>query len=375
MFAVSLTKRVAPSFSATAILGCCTLVLPYAHCTFDAMPTAFFLLLSFYLAWRASNVGRALTQFGAGCAMAAAVLIRVDSLIVIAPLSCWMLWRFGFERRSRDPRALLTIFAPVAVALLITGWYDIARLGSWLNNGHAHDPQTRAITPLWYGLVGILASPGKGLLFFAPPFLLALLGWKKFLGEQPALGLSVVSGAAAYVLFVSRLANWSGAEAWGPRFLVPTFALVMLPLPGLLSGWSRFSRIAKAWVLVLCAGGLAVQIAGASVWATAIDRLHGPLQAAAFHKSEILYAWKALWRGMRGGTPYPSTLHGGIVPPPVPHLDFWWMGGYTGAIGHRVLALMVAAALGATVIVAGARLYRIVPQKLAAEQPLPVARL
>jgi hypothetical protein len=365
-FSVGLTNRLRPSLWAAAVLGLCTIVFPYAHTTFDAMPTAFFLLLSVYATWTAAKRTSTRYLLAGGCAAGAAVLIRSDSLILIAPLAFWVIWRFGVRHISRHFTGLLAWFTPLVIAALVTGWYDVARFGSWLNNGHAHDPQTKTSSHLWYGLAGGLVSPGKGLVFFAPPVVIALLGWRRFIRDEPGLSATIVVGAGAYLIFVSRLINWSGAEAWGPRFLVPITALLLLPLAGYFARWDRLAWYVQMLCILVCSCGLAIQVAGISVWEAAIDRVHGGrLQLTAFHSSEILYAWQAAWRGIHSHPPYPSTLQGGIVPPPVPHLDFWWLGGFGSTSHHAVPAKIVAGALAVATLAIVGCLYRRLTKRVA----------
>jgi hypothetical protein len=87
----------------------------------------------------------------------------------------------------------------------------------------------------------------------------------------------------------------------------------------------------------------------------AVDLLHGgTAQATAFHDSQIGFGWQVVVHSLRGGVPYPSSLQGGVIPPPVPKLDLWWLGGWSGAVGHPAAARAVAALLALAVVVAAA---------------------
>jgi 4-amino-4-deoxy-L-arabinose transferase-like glycosyltransferase len=359
-FCERLTGRAASALAAAVVLAVGTMVLPYAHLAFDAVPTAFFVLAACYFAWCGQLSRQPWAFLAGGSSAAAAVLLRLDSLIVIGALSAWVVIA-GIRRGHGSVMHLVGWFAPLAAAAAVTAWYNIVRFGSWANNGHAHDPATAAGTHLLHGLAGELASPGKGLLFYSPPVVLALVGWRGLYRRDRWLALTIIGGFGVYLLYVSRLTNWSGAEAWGPRFLVPMLPLIMLPICLTFAGAARMSAVRRSLVLLVCVAGLAVQAGGATTNDVAIDRMHGgTLQQTAFDDSGIIYAWRALLNGLRGVAPYPSTVEGGIVPPPVPRFDLWWAGSAARPFPHPleprlcVLALFVTA-----VIMAGATLQAV----------------
>ena len=80
--------------------------------------------------------------------------------------------------------------------------------------------------PLAAGLVGLLASPGRGLLFFAPVAFLAPFVLRRL--SNPA---RVLCGILPLVLLlvVARWFSWHGASCWGPRLLLPVLPLLAAP--------------------------------------------------------------------------------------------------------------------------------------------------
>ncbi len=372
-FSVRLTDRLWPSVWATGVLGWCSIMFVYARIAFDAMPTALLLLCAFLMACRLTGERRWTLALAGGAAAGSACLVRIDSAVLVLAATVWVVassLRHPWLPRLRIVAAWL---APLAVAAAVNVWYDIARFGSLFNYGHAHDPELKAVTPLWYGLAGNLISPGKGLIVYTPPLLIATAGWWALGRRRPALAASVLLAFAAYLVVVSRFAGWSGAEAWGPRFLVPSVPLLMLPLATVLSRWGqlRWSRLA---IVVLAVLGLLVQIPGVTTEDVAIDRLHGgALQATAFHNSGIIFGWQALWRGLHGVAPYPSTLQGGIIPPPVPRLDLWWLGASPPVLSHPTAAKVVAAVLAAVAAATFAYLLYVGARSRPVSPPRPAA--
>ncbi len=80
--------------------------------------------------------------------------------------------------------------------------------------------------PLAAGLFGLLVSPGRGLLFFAPLALLAPFALRRLPG--PA---RVLCGILPLVLLLvaARWFSWHGASCWGPRLLLPALPLLAAP--------------------------------------------------------------------------------------------------------------------------------------------------
>jgi hypothetical protein len=344
-----------------ALLGLTTIVWPYAHVAFDALPTAFFILTAVYFLHRSTQRSTWSDALWAGCAGAAAMLLRIDSIIVIALASVWLLAACRSNRWEARLRMGAAWLSPLILAALITAWYDTVRFGGWLNGGHAHDPQTAAGTPVWRGLAGQLLSPGKGLFFFAPPVVLAVVGWWILLRRERALSLFTGITVLTYLGFHARLVNWSGAEAWGPRFIVPIFPLMMLSVGVVLARWKHQGLLGRSAIVLVCAAGLSVQVIGVATEDVAVDRLHGAtLQETAWHSSQIVFGWRAIERSLHGQDPYPSTSAGGIIPPPVPKFDFWWAGGFPPATAHPIRTWTLVGFLCVGIIIAVTMGYLVV---------------
>ena len=164
-------------------------------------------------------------------------------------------------------------FAALAAAAALVMAESWLRRGSPLLAGYARDAGYRTLMPysgrpgfsypFFLGLMSILFSFGKGLVFFAPGL---LLGVRARLKRQEAalwrayvLWLCFLAGA---VLVYSKWWSWYGGWFWGPRFLLfasipASFALaVRLSDPGDRLG-------ANLWVLSVAALSFWVGLNGA----------------------------------------------------------------------------------------------------------------
>jgi len=78
-----------------------------------------------------------------------------------------------------------------------------------------------AIEPFRGGIPGLLLSPGKGLLYYAPLCILALFHQDEWRFWTPFV-LSLV--------FHGMLHDWTGGTGWGPRFLFTSLPFLLIPL-------------------------------------------------------------------------------------------------------------------------------------------------
>ncbi len=111
-------------------------------------------------------------------------------------------------------------------------------------------------TPATTGLFGFLLSPGKSIFLFAPPILLAIPGVLRLAKRDLGLAVLAAGMPVVYLLFFSRYTQWEGGFSIGPRYIVPSLALLCLALgPLLVEAGPRTRKLAIA----LFAAGVFVQ--------------------------------------------------------------------------------------------------------------------
>jgi len=204
-------------FIAIAIGG---MVLIYGRMTFDVTSAAAAAMAGFYF----SLNGRMML---AGLCMGFAVLVRADSLLLL-PLF-WNDWS--------SIRKFAVGMIPFILLILFLNWF---RFGNPFLDGHGQDPAI-ALEPFRGGIQGLLLSPGKGLLYYAPLCIFALFFQKDWRLWTPFV-LSLV--------FHGMLHDWSGGTGWGPRFLFTTLPFLLLPLSGKGTGGKLFWVIAVLGIIV-----------------------------------------------------------------------------------------------------------------------------
>jgi hypothetical protein len=218
--------------AAGTVLG--TYVLPYGRDFFTEPLVALGLVVM---------VERALAgrELQAGIALAFAVLARPQSAAFAPLLLAFLALRPGGLRAAA--RAL----PPLGVVAVVTVAYNLVRFADPLEFGYRPPVDPGFTTPLLEGTAGLLFSPEKSVLLFAPaivlvPFAAAALWRGRRATVALVLGLFAVTWGLA-----ATWHSWQGGWSWGPRLIIPG-VVVALALAGPWIG-ARSARLRLAALL------------------------------------------------------------------------------------------------------------------------------
>jgi hypothetical protein len=248
----------------TAILAFATTVWPDEQSVSEHIEVTFFIFLATYLIFRLREQGAPeFYALLAGLAAGGAVLTRYqDAFLGLAAIGLYIALP-GANAGSLFLRfrRLVLLGLGVLPSVIAVGWYDWYRFGSVLASGH----QERIFGyPPLLGAAGLLFSPGKGLLWYAPTIWLLLIAGPRFARRYPAFSIAI---AALCVLFIGLYANvtyWFGDPAWGPRYLFILMPFLTLPL-GELSWKTPRARLVWTATLLVVLAAFTVQLAAVSV--------------------------------------------------------------------------------------------------------------
>ena len=208
--------RAAAGLVATGtVLG--TYVLPYGRDFFSEPLVA----LGVVVMVERALAGRAMQ---AGTALAFAVLARPQSAAFAPLLALFLLLRGG------GIAAIVRTLPPLVLAASLTVAYNLYRFHDALEFGYRPPADPGFTTPLLVGAGGLLLSPEKSVVLFAPALLLvppALVGlWRR---DRATAGLLLALFGATFVLAATWW-SWQGGWSWGPRLLIPGVALLLVAL-------------------------------------------------------------------------------------------------------------------------------------------------
>ncbi len=269
---------------------------------------------------------------------------------------------------------------PVLLWIGVIAWYNWSRFGDVTEFGYAESPLTLS-APL--NFLGLIFSPGKGLLFYSPLIALGILGLPRMWKADANLVLALLAFFVALTCMAGISTYW-GDEVWGPRYIVPAAWTLLVPI----AWWASTVTRQKVLAGVACLA-VVVQVIGISTpysrYTHAVRGLTGVpvyLDRLGVNPQKIPYGndptrWipelSALLVQSEGllssQVIEPLTGHGLKVtyapfegrsrtidfsdPRYEMYLGFWW----ARAPSHKLLAGLLALAILALSAAAGARLY------------------
>jgi hypothetical protein len=194
-----------------------------------------------------------------GVALACGALTKT-TLVVLAPafaLAAWFACCSNGSNRIAAVGRTAKLVVPFIVAVGVVGWLNLVRFGSVTATGYNTPVLTNS---LGNGLYGLLLSPNKGLVVYAPLVLLAPLGIARLCRRSTATAIVIVLGTATWTVLNAVFFDWGGGWVWGPRYLQP-----MLPLVFLAVSSAAERPGVRGLMGVLCAAGLLVNLLGVIV--------------------------------------------------------------------------------------------------------------
>jgi hypothetical protein len=190
-----------------------------------------------------------LTGFATGTAMAT----KPYALIFFAPIAVllWPTWR-SLDREGRF-RLGIAVCAPVLLWLAVIAWYNWYRFGAVTSFGYPESTLTLT-APL--NFLGLLFSPGKGLILYSPLVVLGAFGMPRLWRQDRALAAALATFFLGLTAVAASSTYW-GDEVWGPRYLVPAAWTMLIPIAWWADSLTR--RKAVAWLAAVAIG---VQVIG-----------------------------------------------------------------------------------------------------------------
>jgi hypothetical protein len=224
----------------------------YATLFYGHQTSAFCLITSFFVLYRAAHEGRAnvWNMLLSGLLAGYSVVVEYQTIGIAALLG---LYAAGSIRRLQ-PVMTFAVAAAFAAALLAA--YNYRAFGRVFELGYAHEVAAEfqavhtATNPLglrWPAgeqlreiVRQLFWGRYRGLAFYAPVLLAAPLGVLALLGKKHRGVVLVAVGSLASMLAVNvSYPLWAGGWCTGPRFLTPALPFMVLTVAGVLRAWQR----------------------------------------------------------------------------------------------------------------------------------------
>lgn len=262
-----------------AALAFSTYLWPHSRTFFSEPLTALLLLGSFYLLVRVRHVssstgrGMVLQMAGSGALLALVLATKIQYAVAIPAFVLYLVWSTLASRTDSSPPTprtqhftrLLSWGGGFVLGLLPLMLYNWTVFGSPLLTGYGTDLRATFKTPLGEGVYGLLLSPGKGLVWYALPVLLAAWGLWRFARKHLAEAVFVLLLGVSIVTLFALYAFWHGDGSWGPRYLIPFLPFALLPAVALFDRLGSTAPIKSLAVAVVLTLGFFVNLLGVLV--------------------------------------------------------------------------------------------------------------
>ena len=147
--------------------------------------------------------------------------------------------------------------APLAVAAALIMLEASLRRGGPFHSGYENNSGARTLMPysgqpgfsypLFFGIISILFSFGKGVLFFAPGLLLPITTRaSEITGRLRATYHLWIWFLIGLIIVYAKWWSWYGGWSWGPRF----FLVASVPASLAIAVWLQRVRGARLWTLI-----------------------------------------------------------------------------------------------------------------------------
>jgi hypothetical protein len=266
---------------AMSLIYCvCSFVWPY-NATFWVQPlqgfllisSAYFILLtshhnhSFLCNYVLERKRKSLLFAGlAGLSLGLSVFAHPTSLILIP---AFLVYAF-FSAMRHQKMDLILLLIIMGTVLFLAGLTNYLRYHSFTEFGYGYF-STLAAHNGWKGLIGLLVSPGAGLIFYFPLAILLPLGAKYMYKKNKSLFYLCLYIIVANWIYYGTLsfgfepASWSGGIAWGPRYLLPVLPFMLIILGNIFQNIKK--RIFLKYIILgLCIAGFYVNLSGVLIW-------------------------------------------------------------------------------------------------------------
>jgi hypothetical protein len=246
------------------IYGLCTMAWPYSKSFMSEATLNVAVLGGVYSAVSYVTTRRPYWMVALGTCVGFAFITKPVAGIIIPVL---IIYLFACAPKRRTALDLGLWFGVSFAAFLCTQlWYNLIRYGSIFQFGYTSGRDSLGFgTPLYVGLWGLFASPGKSFFLYTPVSILGLASMGGFLKRHRAEALLFMAVCIVYILPHAAWWAWAGDWAWGPRFLLVITPYIILPIGMFFETWAERSGVTKVLAGILILFSLSIQFLGVSI--------------------------------------------------------------------------------------------------------------
>jgi hypothetical protein len=235
------------------LLGLGTACWRYTVWDFSEVTQMFFLMLSIYCVLKNTGKSLIIGSFAYSCL----ILVKV---VYVIYLPVFLLYIFFRNRQSKlksiEYKYIFTFLPLIALTSAFILLLNYMRFGEIFEFGYGEYARAFYISWVKTNVPKLLFGINTGIFIYNPVVLLGFLGYLSFFKlfrKEAAFFFSLI---AINLTLTSMRYGWSGAWAWGPRYLVPFIPLWLIPAYDFLSK----KGVIKAVVIFIVSFSLFIQM-------------------------------------------------------------------------------------------------------------------
>ncbi|GAC1444950.1 MAG: hypothetical protein NVSMB52_04860 [Chloroflexota bacterium] len=243
LFCLGVGYSVGVSVVLTLVFGIASVVWPDAQSALEQTQVSLFLLLATFASWMIAKGANSPFRwtYVVGSAVGLAFWTRYDAALYLPVFALFLL---AVQRESCLPYAAIKTLGAFAGGVL--PWAVFVATWNWIRFDSPFLTGLHEDTfghPLYSGLLDLLVSPGKGLVWYLPLIFLLPFASRRFYRRSARLSLLFAALVAVPLLFAANLLYWHGDPSWGPRYLYPAVPYLILPLGEIFATWGNRTRV------------------------------------------------------------------------------------------------------------------------------------
>lgn len=253
-----LTQSIISAVLVTIIFAFGTMIFPYSGTFFSEPLAILFVLISLYTLVLIDMNGSAngsrpwsyrlvLSGISLGMAITTHVTAGLFAPFFLA-YAAYLQYKKGALLKEAVHSGALFMLG-LGVILVLLGCYNYARFGSFMETGRTIGQSGyMAFLSPWEGLKGLLWSSGKGLLWYCPAIIPALIFWRYLHKERAFLSVMIITAVAVRLLFFASRHYWHGGFCLGPRYMIMIIPLMLIPLGFLVKDLISKNKKTALWL-------------------------------------------------------------------------------------------------------------------------------
>ncbi len=253
------------AFAAVCSLAFGTFFFAHAKFFMNHILIAGLLAAGLLCAHRASNHRAPIYLFLSGLTAGWIILTRSDcfTYAVLIPLYWWLSSDVNSDRKVY-PLLLMFLGGLLPISILI--FWNVVRFSSLFDMGYNLSNSALANyapfnAPFLTGFLGQLFNLQTGLIWYAAPLLVSLVGFRSLYRSQRPAAITAAASLLLPLLFYAKFSNWAGEISWGPRFLLPALPLLAVASVPVWQQYFESGRF-RLLLFVTLVAGVAVQLCG-----------------------------------------------------------------------------------------------------------------